>query len=250
MADLNDLTGRVALISGAGRAKGQGAAEGRLFSAHGATVILADVLDEEGEQTAGGIERAEYAHLDVTSESEWDAVVADIIARHGRLDILINNAGVAPMGRIVNAGLDVWNHTIEVNQTGVFLGMRAGGRAMIAAGNGGSIVNISSINGLEGMFGAVAYTASKWAVRGMTKVVAKEFGKHQIRVNSIHPGFIATDMLTENFDDDELARVGEALPLGRIGTAEDIANTALYLVGEASTWVTGQEFVVDGGHYG
>ncbi len=245
------LQGKVALVTGGGRANGQGAAEGRLFAANGATVVLADVLDEEGERTAGGIEGAEYAHLDVTSESEWDAVVADIVARHGRFDILINNAGIARMSRLVNTNLDDWNTTLAVNQTGVFLGMRAGGRAMAEAGNGGSIVNISSVAGLEGLFGSTAYSATKWAVRGMTKVAAKELGKHQIRVNSIHPGFIDTDMLAQGgFDDDQMKRMARSSPLGRIGTPDDIANTALHLVSDATSWVTGQEFVVDGGYFG
>jgi len=249
--DENDLSGQVALITGGGRAKGQGAAEGRLFAAHGATVILTDVLDEDGERTAGEIEGAEYAHLDVSSETEWDAVVADVMARCGRLDILVNNAGIARMSRLVNTTMDDWNLTMAVNQTGVFLGMRAAGRAMIEAGNGGSIVNISSVAGLEGLFGSMAYGASKWAVRGMTKVAAKELGRHQVRVNSIHPGFIDTDMLAEgDFDDDQLARMARTSPLGRIGTAEDIAKTALYLASDTSTWVTGQEFVVDGGYHG
>ena len=120
------LAGRVALISGGGRERGQGAAEGRLFASQGATVILADVLDDEGERTAGNIAGAEYAHLDVTNEADWDRVVADIVARHGRLDILINNAGIAAMARLVNATTDDWNRTIAINQTGVFFGIRAG----------------------------------------------------------------------------------------------------------------------------
>ncbi len=250
MAD-GELSGKVALVTGGAKPKGQGAAEGRLFASKGATVVLADVIDEQGEQTAGGIEGAEYAHLDVASESEWDAVVADIMARHGRLDILVNNAGIARMARLVNATIEDWDKTMAVNQTGVFLGMRAAGRAMIEADNGGSIVNISSVAGLEGLFGSMAYSASKWAVRGMTKVAAKELGKHQIRVNSIHPGFIDTDMLAEgNFDDEQMKRLARSSPLGRIGTPEDIANTALHLVTDSSSWVTGQEFVVDGGYYG
>ena len=250
MAD-KQLSGKVALVTGAGRQKGQGAAEGRLFAANGATVIMTDVLGDEGEKTAGEIEGAEYAHLDVTSESEWDAVIADIMDRHGRLDALVNNAGIARMGRLVNATIEDWNTTMAVNQTGVFLGMRAAGRAMIEADNGGSIVNISSVAGMEGMFGSMAYSATKWAVRGMTKVAAKELGKHQIRVNSIHPGFIDTDMLAQgNFDDDQLKRMARSSPLGRIGVPEDIANTALHLVTDGSSWVTGQEFVVDGGYLG
>ncbi len=247
--DINDLTGRVALITGGARAKGQGAAEGRLFAAHGATVVLADVLDEEGEETAGRTEGAEYVHLDVTSETEWDVVVGDVVDRHGRLDVLVNNAGIVQMGRIVNTSLEVWDRTIGVNQTGVFLGMRAAGRAMIEAGNGGSIVNISSVAGMEGLFGQVAYGASKWAVRGMTKTAAKEFGRHQIRVNSIHPGLIETDML-DAVGGDEAAQMVKSTPLGRVGSPEDIAAAALYLAGPASEWVTGQEFVIDGGLHG
>ena len=223
----SDLAGRVALITGGARARGQGAAEGRLFAARGATVVLADVVDDEGERTAGEIERAEYAHLDVSSEAAWDEVVADVVARHGRLDILVNNAGIARMGRLVNVTMDDWNQTLAVNQTGVFLGMRAAARAMIEAGHGGAIVNISSVAGLE------------------------EGGRDGIRVNSIHPGFIDTDMLAEgNFDDEALARMARSAPVGRIGKPEDIANMALYLVTDAASFVTGQEFVVDGGWHG
>ncbi|MGF1595481.1 MAG: SDR family NAD(P)-dependent oxidoreductase [Acidimicrobiales bacterium] len=247
----NELAGRVALITGGARAKGQGAAEGRLFASRGATVVLADVIDEEGEQTAGGIDGAEYAHLDVTSESEWDTVVADVMSRHGRLDILVNNAGIARMSQLVNTSVDDWDLTLAVNQTGVFLGMRAGARAMIEAGNGGAIVNISSVAGMEGLFGSTAYGASKWAVRGMTKIAAKELGKHGIRVNSIHPGFIDTDMLAQgNFDDEQRAKMARSAPVGRLGVPEDIASMAFYLVTDAAGFVTGQEFVVDGGWHG
>ncbi len=247
----NELDGKVALITGAARAKGQGAAEGRLFAARGATVILTDVLDDEGEKTAGQIEGAEYLHLDVSAEDEWDAVVADVVARHGRLDVLVNNAGIARLGRLVNATMEDWNLTMAINQTGVFLGMRAGARAMIEADNGGAIVNISSVAGMEGLFGSTAYGASKWAVRGMTKTAAKELGRNGIRVNSIHPGFIDTDMLAQgNFDDDQMAKMAKSAPVGRIGTPEDIANMALYLSTESAGFITGQEFVVDGGWHG
>jgi 3alpha(or 20beta)-hydroxysteroid dehydrogenase len=252
MAEIGkELAGQVALITGGARTKGQGAAEGRLFSARGATVVLADVLDEEGERTAGGIEGAEYAHLDVTSEQQWDDVVADVMARHGRLDVLVNNAGIARMGQLVNTSVDDWDLTLAVNQTGVFLGMRAAARAMIEAGNGGAIVNISSVAGMEGLFGSTAYGASKWAVRGMSKIAAKELGRHGIRVNSIHPGFIDTDMLAQgNFDDDQRAKMARSAPVGRLGVPEDIANMALYLVSDDASFVTGQEFVVDGGWHG
>jgi 3alpha(or 20beta)-hydroxysteroid dehydrogenase len=244
-----ELAGKVALISGGGRARGQGAAEGRLLAARGATVVLADVVDEDGERTAGEIEGAEYAHLDVTSEADWEAVVGDVVKRHGRLDVLVNNAGIARMGRLINVTTEEWDRTIAVNQTGVFLGMRTAARAMIEAGNGGSIVNISSVAGMQGLFGSTAYGASKWAVRGMTKVAAKELGRHGIRVNSIHPGYIETDMLAQGgFDDyDKLAR---RVPMGRIGRPDDIANVVLFLATDAASYVTGQEFVVDGGIHG
>lgn len=247
-ANENELAGKVVLISGGGRERGQGAAEGRLFASQGATVVLADMVDEEGERTAASIEGAEYAHLDVTSEADWDTVVADVVARHGRLDVLVNNAGIAVMGRLVNVPAEDWHRTIAVNQTGVFFGMRAGARAMIEANNGGAIVNISSVAGMQGMFGSMAYGASKWAVRGMTKIAAKELGRHGIRVNSIHPGFIETDMLAQgDFDNDKLVR---QVPLKRVGQPTDIANMVLFLATQSSSYITGQEFIVDGGMYG
>jgi 3alpha(or 20beta)-hydroxysteroid dehydrogenase len=243
---MGQLDGKVALITGG--ARGQGAAEGELFAAEGATVVLADVLDEQGERTAGGIPGADYRHLDVTSEAGWDEVVADVVARHGRLDVLVNNAGIVTGHKLVNVPLEEWERTIAVNQTGVFLGMRAGARAMLEAGNGGSIINISSVAGLVGIFGSTSYSASKWAVRGMTKVAAKELGPKGIRVNSIHPGYIATDMLDLVGDDRE--KMARSVPLKRVGEPIDIARTALFLASDASSYITGQELVVDGGTYG
>ncbi len=248
---MGELDGKVALITGG--ARGQGAAEGALFAREGATVVLADVLDEAGEAAAGAIARAEYAHLDVTSEADWDRVVADVVARHGRLDIVVNNAGILLNGKLVNQSLDGWNRIVAINQTGVFLGIRAAGRAMIEAGNGGSIINISSVAGLEGIFGTGAYSATKWAVRGMTKVAAKELGRHGIRVNSVHPGFIQTDMVAgapAMTDPAKRAKAERNIPVGRLGEVDDIANMVLFLAGSASSYCTGQEFVVDGGVHG
>jgi 3alpha(or 20beta)-hydroxysteroid dehydrogenase len=250
MAAGDALAGKVALITGG--ARGQGAAEGRLFTAQGATVVLADVIDDDGEQTAKEID-GRYLHLDVSSEEEWDTVVADVMATYKRLDIVINNAGIFRQARLVDETIEQWNLVIAINQTGVFLGMRATARAMIAAGNGGSIVNISSVAGLQGGIGSMSYSASKWAVRGMTKVAAKELGRYGIRVNSIHPGLIETAMTAEFpmiADEEKRRRNERRTPMGRVGTPEDIANMALFLASEASSYCTGQEFVVDGGIHG
>ncbi len=244
---MGTLDGKVAIITGG--ARGQGAAEARLFAEAGARVVITDVLDEQGERTAGSVPGAEYLHLDVTSEASWEQVVADVVARHGRLDVLVNNAGIYSGGQLVNVRTEEWDRVIAVNQTGVFLGMRTAARAMIAAGNGGSIVNISSIAGMMGIFGGTAYGATKWAVRGMTKVAAKELGRHGVRVNSIHPGYIETDMLSEaGLDDQE--RLARTVPLRRMGTVTDIASMALFLAGDTAAYCTGQEFVVDGGVFG
>ena len=243
---MGELDGRVALVTGG--ARGQGASEARLFASEGATVVISDVLDEQGEKTASAL-GCQYLHLDVTSESEWETVVADTISRHGRLDILMNNAGIFQGAQLLNTSTDLWNRTVAINQTGVFLGMRTAARAMIDAGNGGSIINTSSIAGLEGGFGATAYGATKWAVTGMTKTAAKELGKYEIRVNSIHPGVIVTDMI------DHLVKGNEekwALrqPIRRLGEPEDIAQMALFLASDRSSYCTGQAFTVDGGVHG
>jgi 3alpha(or 20beta)-hydroxysteroid dehydrogenase len=223
--------------------------EGRLFHDAGATVLLADVLDSEGDHAAAEL-GVSYTHLDVTSEQEWETVIADVVRVHGRLDVMVNNAGILRHNQLVNETLEQWQQVISVNQTGVFLGMRAAAKAMIAAGNGGSIINISSLAGLRGTAGSLSYCASKWAVRGMTKVAAKELGRYGIRVNSIHPGLIATEMTAdfpEFVDEERRAERLRSTPLGRIGTATDVANIALFLASEASSYCTGQEFVVDGG---
>jgi 3alpha(or 20beta)-hydroxysteroid dehydrogenase len=243
---MGELDGRVALVTGG--ARGQGAAEARLFVREGATVVITDVLDETGEATAGGL-GCEYLHLDVSSDEEWEATVADVVGRHGRLDILMNNAGIFRPAQLLNTSTEMWNQTVAINQTGVFLGMRTGARAMITAGNGGSIINTSSIAGLEGGFGATAYGATKWAVTGMTKTVAKELGKHGIRVNSIHPGAIVTDMIEEMVSGKE-EKMASRQPIKRLGTPDDIAEMALFLASDRSSYCTGQAFTVDGGIHG
>ncbi|MBI2760148.1 MAG: glucose 1-dehydrogenase [Chloroflexi bacterium] len=242
---MGKLDGKVALISGG--ARGQGAAEAALFAAEGAEVVLSDVLDDEGAKTAvacGGV----YLHHDVTSEDDWTRVVGEVMSRHGRLDVLVNNAGIFMTGRIADMPLADYLRVIQVNQVGVFLGMKAVSGPMMAA-RSGAIVNISSIAGLRGGGGAVAYTASKWAVRGMTKSAAREFAPYGIRVNSIHPGLIETAMLHQlpGIDAGGLEGRLRAIPLGRIAEAEEVAKLALFLSGDDSSYSTGSEFIIDGG---
>jgi 3alpha(or 20beta)-hydroxysteroid dehydrogenase len=242
------LDGKVVMISGG--ARGQGAEEGRLFASEGATVVLADVLDELGRSTAAQIERATYLHLDVRSETEWQTAVDAVIARHGRIDVLVNNAAIDLAKRFEQTTLEDFERVVSINQTGVFLGMRTVARAMMAANRGGSIVNISSVAGLEGVKGRAAYGSTKWAVRGMTKIGALEWGDRGIRVNSIHPGIIETPMtagLRAFTDADVRARTERNIPLGRVGQPLDIAYMALFLASDESAYCTGQEFTVDGG---
>ena len=245
---MDRLTGKVALITGG--ARGQGAEEGRLFAREGATVVLADVLDDEGKETAAGIDGATYMHLDVSSEFEWDAVVADLIERHGAIDVLVNNAAVDLVKRLEATTLAEWNRLVSINQTGTFLGMRTVGSSMIRGSRGGSIINISSVAGLEGVATHAAYGSTKWAIRGLTRVAAQEWGRHGIRVNSVHPGVIETPMtadLKAFTDADTRKRVERTIPLGRYGIAMDVAKVVLFLASDESSYCTGQEFTVDGG---
>ena len=245
------LDGKVALISGA--ARGMGRAEAQLFAAEGAKVAVCDVRDAEGEAVAREIgASALFTHLDVTSEEGWGRAVAASTRRFGRLDVLVNNAGIAEAAPLAETTLESYRRVIDVNQVGVFLGMRAVVPAMTAAG-GGSIVNISSIDGLVGMDHIISYVASKWAVRGMTKTAARELAARGIRVNSIHPGFVYTHLAVE--DESQLAPVHALLdahtkrlaPMGRTGRPEEIARLALFLASDESSYSTGSEFVADGG---
>jgi 3alpha(or 20beta)-hydroxysteroid dehydrogenase len=245
------LSGKVALVTGA--ARGMGEAEARLFAAEGARVAVCDVLDAEGKAVAEAIGKdAFYQHLDVTREDEWEAAVAATLRAWGRLDVLVNNAGIAESAPLLEMTLESYRRVIDVNQTGVFLGMKAVIEPMSAAG-GGSILNVSSIDGMVGMNNLMGYVASKWAVRGMTKAAAMELAPRRIRVNSIHPGFILTGMgVPDGVDpseihgllDDYTARMA---PLGRTGRPEDIARLALFLASDESAYSTGSEFVADGG---
>ena len=244
------LDGRVAIITGG--ARGQGAVEGQLFVDEGATVVLTDVLDEEGERTAGEI-GCEYLHHDVAQEAEWDAVVADVMDRHGRVDVLVNNAGIFQGAGLMNTSVADYDRMLAINARGVFLGMQKVGTVMAEA-EAGSIINISSVAGLMGTLGSFAYSASKWAVRGMTKSAAKELGRRGVRVNSVHPGYIDTEMLAQTSvfteDDDRTRRVLRQVPLRRIAEPAEVGRVVLFLASDASSYCTGQEFTVDGGMWG
>jgi 3alpha(or 20beta)-hydroxysteroid dehydrogenase len=245
------LDGKVALLSGA--ARGMGKEEARLFAAEGAKVAVCDVADAEGKAVAEAIgASAIYQHLDVTSEDDWAGAVAATTSAFGRLDVLVNNAGIAESAPLADMSLASYQRVIDVNQTGVFLGMKAVIEPMTAAG-GGSILNISSIDGMMGMDNLMGYVASKWAVRGMTKAAARELAPRGIRVNSIHPGFILTEMgVPDGAPTAEVHALidryaGRMAPLGRSGTPADIAKLALFLASDDSAYSTGSEFVADGG---
>lgn len=239
------LAGKVAIITGG--ARGQGADEARLFRAEGAEVVVTDVLEAEGRALAAEIGATFIAH-DVTSAAGWKSVVDATLAQHGRIDVLVNNAGIFKLGRMLDTTDEDYDRVIDVNQKGVFLGMRAVAPAMCEAKRG-AIVNISSLAGLEGVSGAFAYTTSKWAVRGMTKAAAQELGRFGIRVNSVHPGFIDTVMLTQT----QAAVAGKMdkalklVPMGRMATAMEVANLVLFLASDESSYCSGGEYTVDGG---
>lgn len=236
------LEGKTALITGGGR--GQGAAEAELFAAEGATVFISDVLDDVGEETAARLGHAvTYLHHDVTSEDDWKGAVGGILDQYGRLDVLVNNAGIFQLGGLADTSLDDWNRMIAINQTGVFLGLKIGGIPMRDHGSG-SIINISSIAGMMGTATSHAYGATKWAVRGMTKSAAVEFAADGVRVNSVHPGIIETPMLDALGD--ALPMVKERIPIGRTAQPAEVGNVVLFLASDEASYCSGHEFVVDG----
>ena len=237
------LAGKVAIITGA--ARGQGAAEARMFAAEGAQVVLGDVLDADGEAVAAEIgDAARYVHLDVTSEDDWAGAVA-AAEELGPLTVLVNNAGILRFSAIADTSLDEYLQVIMINQVGTFLGMRSAIAPMQRAG-GGSIINISSIDGIGSKNGLVSYSSSKGAVRAMTKTGALELGQFGIRVNSVHPGGVWTPMIgdvpAEMFD------LGhQQLPLRRAGRPEEIGAMVLFLASDEASYCSGGEFLVDGG---
>ncbi len=233
------VDGKVTLISGG--ARGMGAADARALVAEGGKVVIGDILDDEGKTLADELgEAARYVHLDVTDAEQWDAAVNVAVEAFGKLTSLVNNAGIVALGKIGQFDMAKWQKVIDVNLTGTFLGMQAVVAQLKAAG-GGSIVNVSSIEGLRGAPMVHPYVASKWAVRGLAKSAAIELGPQNIRVNSIHPGFIRTPM-TKYFPDDMVTA-----PLRRPGQPEEVAAFVVFLVSDESSFATGAEFVVDGG---
>jgi 3alpha(or 20beta)-hydroxysteroid dehydrogenase len=234
-----DLTDKVVLVSGA--ARGIGAAVARATVAAGGKVVIGDALDADGRKLAaelGGA--ATYVHLDVTDPATWDIAVATAVERYGRLDALVNNAGIAGLGPIDAYPREAWDRIVAVNLTGVFNGIQAALPALQQAG-GGSIVNVSSVAGLQGIPSSPGYVATKFGVRGLTKAAALDLGRYGIRVNSVHPGFVRTPM-TAALDPD-MSNVA----LGRGGDPDEIADLIVFVVSDACSFSTGAEFVADGG---
>jgi 3alpha(or 20beta)-hydroxysteroid dehydrogenase len=236
------LEGKVALISGG--ARGQGEAEARLFVAEGARVVIGDVLEAEGKAVADDLgDACTFVPLDVTDEDAWGAAVATAESVYGSVSVLVNNAGILAFERLDRIKRADFDRIMQVNVTGVFLGMKAVVPSMEAAG-GGSIVNTSSTAGLVGLPYVGAYVASKWAVRGLTKTAAIDLGHRGIRVNSVHPGGIDTPMVAGT---DANAPFYRRLPVPRMGTADEVAQAVLFLASDESSYTTGAELAIDGG---
>ncbi|WP_176594599.1 SDR family NAD(P)-dependent oxidoreductase [Sphingobium sp. EM0848] len=245
MSDLR-LAGKVAVITGG--ARGMGEATSRLFAQHGAHVVIADILEEDGRALAKEIgSAAEFIRLNVAEEGDWAALVDGVMTRHGRIDALVNNAGVIAFGPIEALQSADIDRVLAVNVKGPMLGLKHVGGAMKAAGRG-AVVNISSIDGLRGVNALSLYSASKWAVRGFTKSAALEFGPHGVRVNSVHPGGVDTVMSNPLGAQGDARNSGyERVPLQRIGEPQEIAAASLFLCSDEASYISGAELAVDGG---
>ena len=242
---------KVAFISGA--AGGMGAATARLFSREGArAVVVADILDKEGAATVAEIEKAGghaiYVHLDVTDEAQWQSAIEKTVAAHGRLDVLVNNAGISGSAETDLYDTAAWNRLMGINATGVFLGMKYGIAAMKKSG-GGSVINLSSISGIVGQgYLHVGYNASKGAVRLITKAGAAQHGRDGVRVNSVHPGLMPPMRTSGRTADPAMrAKTLKGVPMGRAGEVDEVAHAILFLASDDASYITGTELVVDGG---
>jgi 3(or 17)beta-hydroxysteroid dehydrogenase len=245
------LQGKVALVSGG--ASGIGLASARRLAEEGAEVVLADLNRDGAERAAAEIPGASAELLDVTSDADWQRVADAVAARHSRVDIVVNSAGIVAFGSIEDVSLEDWRRTMSINLDGTFLGCRHGVRAM-KTGRGGSVVNLSSVSGIIGGHNIAAYNAAKGAVRLLTKSVALHCARkgYGIRCNSVHPGFVETPMLDEvvrqgRDPSDTRAKLQASVPLGRNARAEEVAAMIAYLASDESAFVTGAEFVIDGG---
>ena len=233
------LEGKVALISGG--ARGMGASHAGAMVAQGASVVIADILDSDGEAVAAQLgDAATYVHLDVTDRAQWARAVATAIDRYGRLNVLINNAGIATIGSIGTFTPEQWDAIIAINLTGVFNGINASVDALKAAAPS-SIINISSTAGLQGYRRLSGYCASKFGVRGLTKAVALDLGDHGVRCNSVHPGAVSTPM-TAGVDASQ-----HHVAMHRVGRPDELSNLIVFLASDESSFSTGAEFISDGG---
>ncbi|WP_195571337.1 SDR family NAD(P)-dependent oxidoreductase [Paenibacillus sp. 1001270B_150601_E10] len=245
------LEGKVAIITGA--ASGMGKVDALLFAKEGAKVVLTDIQIEKVNEVVAEIknnggEAIGFRH-DVSSQEDWTSMVDETMKQYGKIDILVNNAGISSEVPFMESSLELWEKIMSINITSVFLGQQAVIPHMINNG-GGSIINISSIAGLTGGSGAGAYTASKGAVRMLTKATAVDFAKHNIRANSVHPGFIKTPMSEKLMENPDMKQwFLSQTPLPRLGLAEDIASGVLFLASDESSYITGVELPIDGGYF-
>lgn len=253
---LGKFDGKVALVVGGANGNpnelmGFGGAAAWMLMREGASIVLADISDEKGEESAelmreaGG--DASYIHLDVTSPDDWESAMEYTVEKHGGLNIMVYSAGFIGRYTIATTSLEEWEHSMGVNLTGVFLGLKAAEEPMAASG-GGSIINLSSVAGLRGGGGSPAYHASKAAVRNLTKVAAISFAEHKIRVNSVHPGFARTPFTDHIYEDPEVTKARlSRVPMGELMSADEVAYGIVYLASDESRFVTGTELVIDGG---